>query len=159
MSTRWAIVARAIDDHGPVDFAYTDEAKLLPDGRRGMPFYKPDWSPERMRSQMYTGHLSVMRRSLVEALGGFREEFEGSQDYDLVLRLTERTDRILHIPEMLYLWRAAADVGGGRHRRQAVRVRGRATCRAGALRPRGDRRAPSSCSPSRLSPGPAARPW
>ena len=107
------VIARAIDDHGPVDFAYTDEAKLLPDGRRGMPFYKPDWSPERMRSQMYTGHLSVMRRSLVEALGGFREEFEGSQDYDLVLRLTERTDRILHIPEMLYLWRALPTSAAG----------------------------------------------
>jgi len=101
-----AIVDREITEHGPVDYAYTDEAKILPDGRIGSPFYKPDWSPERMRSQMYTAHLSVMRRTLVTELGGFRPEFDGSQDYDLVLRVSERTDRILHIAEPLYLWRA-----------------------------------------------------
>ena len=106
-------IAHALEQHAPVDFAYTDEAKLFTDGRRGMPFYKPDWSPERMRSQMYTGHLGVMRRSLVEEVGGFRSEFDGSQDYDLVLRLTERTDRILHVPEMLYLWRALPTSAAG----------------------------------------------
>ena len=110
------LVHQAFAARGPVDFAYSDEAKLLPDGRLWMPFYKPDWSPERMRSQMYTCHLSVMRRSLVSEVGGFRPDFDGSQDYDLVLRVTERTGRILHLPQVLYLWRtlpgsAAGDVG------------------------------------------------
>lgn len=107
------VVARALRDQAPVDFAYTDEAKLFPDGTRGMPFYKPDWSPERMRSQMYTGHLAVVRRTLVEEVGGFRPELDGAQDYDLVLRCTERTDRIVHVPEMLYLWRVVPDSTAG----------------------------------------------
>ncbi len=59
-------------------------------GRHSGPFFKPDWSPERMRTQMYTCHLSVLRRSLVEEVGGFDPEFEGSQDWDLVLKVTER---------------------------------------------------------------------
>jgi glycosyltransferase involved in cell wall biosynthesis len=110
------VFAREFAAHAPVDFAYSDEAKLLPDGRLACPFYKPDWSPERMRSQMFTGHLGVMRRSVVAGLGGFRPEFDGAQDYDLVLRVTERTDRILHVAEALYLWRespgsAALDSG------------------------------------------------
>jgi glycosyltransferase involved in cell wall biosynthesis len=99
------VFALELAAHAPVDFAYSDEAKLLADGRLARPFYKPDWSPERMRSQMFTGHLSVMRRSIVAHLGGFRPEFDGAQDYDLVLRVTERTDRILHVAEALYLWR------------------------------------------------------
>jgi O-antigen biosynthesis protein len=102
------VVNRELVEHAPVDFAYSDEAQLMPDGHLRLPFYKPDWSPERMRSQMFTGHLGVMRRALVAELGGFRPEFDGAQDYDLVLRLTERTDRIRHIPAVLYLWRAIA---------------------------------------------------
>jgi len=107
------LLHQAFAEHGPVDFAYSDEAKLWPDGRLWMPFYKPDWSPERMRSQMYTGHLSVMRRSLVSEVGGFRPDFDGSQDYDLVLRVTERTDRILHLPQVLYLWRTLPGSASG----------------------------------------------
>ena len=108
-----AIVERELTEHGPFDFAYSDEAKILPDGSIGLPFYKPDWSPERMRAQMYTAHLAVMRRTLVAELGGFRPEFDGSQDYDLVLRLSERTDRIHHIAEVLYLWRIIVGSAAG----------------------------------------------
>ena len=76
MKDSLAIVNHQLVHHrGAVDFCYTDEAKLMPDGTIGSPFYKPDWSPERMRSHMYTGHLSVMRRTLVEEVGGFRPEF------------------------------------------------------------------------------------
>jgi glycosyltransferase involved in cell wall biosynthesis len=100
-----AAMDRSITAQGPVDFAYSDEAKLHLDGAIRDTFYKPDWSPERMRGQMYTCHFSVMRRTLVNEVGGFRPEFDGSQDYDLVLRVTERTDRIVHVPEVLYLWR------------------------------------------------------
>jgi O-antigen biosynthesis protein len=87
------------------DYLYTDEDQLDLDGQFVNAFFKPDWSPERLRSQMYTCHLSVIRTSLAREVGGFRAEFNGSQDYDLVLRVTERARRVVHIPEVLYHWR------------------------------------------------------
>lgn len=90
-----------------VDFLYTDEDLIAADGRRVRGFHKPGWSPERLRSQMYTAHLAVMRRSLVEAVGGLRPGFDGSQDYDLALRVSERARRVAHLPEILYSWRLA----------------------------------------------------
>ena len=68
-------------------------------------FRKPDWSPERLRHQMYTCHLSVLRSSVVREVGGFHEGFDGSQDHDLVLRVSERARRVVHVPEVLYHWR------------------------------------------------------
>ena len=85
-----ASVAEAIDAEPEADYVYTDEDKIDRVGLHFGPFFKPDWSPERMRTQMYTCHLSVLRRSLVEEVGGFDPEFEGSQDWDLVLKVTER---------------------------------------------------------------------
>jgi glycosyltransferase involved in cell wall biosynthesis len=87
-----------------VDYLYSDEDKVGADGVRYDVFDKPDWSPERLRSQMYTGHLSVLRRSVVDEVGGFRAGFEGSQDHDLVLRVTERARTIIHVPHVLYSW-------------------------------------------------------
>jgi O-antigen biosynthesis protein len=97
------------------DYVYTDEDKIDREGHHGAPFFKPDWSPERMRTQMYTCHLSVLRRALVEEVGGFDPEFEGSQDWDLVLRVTERAQRVLHVPKVLYHWRTleTSTAGGG----------------------------------------------
>lgn len=95
-------VLQAIPD---VDLLYTDEDRLAADGSSVSVFPKPDWSPERLRSQNYVGHLSVMRRELVAELGGMRTGFDGSQDYDLVLRVSERARRIAHIPKVLYHWR------------------------------------------------------
>ncbi len=100
---------------GPdVDYLYSDEDKVDEHGRHFDYFPKPAWSPERLLGQMYTGHLSVLRTSLVREVGRFRPGFEGSQDHDLVLRVTERARRIVHIPQVLYHWRlvsgsAAAD--------------------------------------------------
>ena len=91
-----ADVAAAIDEHPDIDYVYTDEDKVDEGGRQFDPFFKPDWSIDRLRGQMYTCHLSVVRRSLVEELGGLRDGFDGSQDYDLVLRVTERARRIVH---------------------------------------------------------------
>jgi O-antigen biosynthesis protein len=110
-----ARVAEAIDGAPDVDYVYTDEDKIDEAGHHQGPFFKPDWSPERMRTQMYTCHLSVMRRSLVEEVGGFDPEFEGSQDWDLVLRVTERARRVVHVPRVLYHWRtlATSTAGGG----------------------------------------------
>jgi glycosyltransferase involved in cell wall biosynthesis len=78
---------------------------VLVDGERVDPFYKPDWSPERLRNQMYTCHISAFRTELMRSVGGFHEDFEGAQDWDLVLRVTEQARRIVHVPEVLYHWR------------------------------------------------------
>lgn len=101
-----AAMAAAIDDHADADYLYSDEDKLADDGTFYDAFAKPDWSPERLRGQMYTGHLSVLRTSLVREVGGFHHGFDGSQDHDLALRVTERARAVVHVPEILYHWRA-----------------------------------------------------
>jgi GT2 family glycosyltransferase len=97
------------------DYAYTDEDKLDAGGHHVGAFFKPDWSPERLRTQMYTCHLSVLRRSLVEEVGGFDPEFEGSQDWDLILKVSERAREVVHVPRVLYNWRMleSSAAGGG----------------------------------------------
>jgi O-antigen biosynthesis protein len=100
-----AHVAAALDASPEADYAYTDEDKVDLAGRHSSPFFKPDWSPERMRTQMYSCHLSVLRRALVEEVGGFDPAFEGSQDWDLVLKVTERARAVVHVPRVLYHWR------------------------------------------------------
>ena len=87
------------------DFVYSDEDKILPSGQFSEPFYKPDWSPDTIMSTMFTCHVSAVRRSLVDELGGMRSEFDGAQDWDLVLRIAEKTSRIVHVPKVLYHWR------------------------------------------------------
>src|SRR5207302_1808929 len=88
-----------------IDYLYTDEDKVDGAGHHYDTFQKPEWSPERLRGQMYTAHLSVIRRALAVDVGGFRLGFDGSQDHDLVLRVTERARRVVHVPEVLYHWR------------------------------------------------------
>ncbi len=92
-----------------VDVAYSDHDLLRPDGRYAVPSFKPDFSPERLRSQNYITHFLVARRSLVDAVGGFRPGFDGAQDHDLVLRLTERARGVAHVPIVLYHWRQSPD--------------------------------------------------
>lgn len=96
----------ALGDDG--DLAYSDHDLIGADGSPGRSCLKPDFSPEHLRSQNYILHLVVARRSLVVRAGGFREGFDGAQDHDLLLRLVERTDRVRHVPEVLYHWRRAA---------------------------------------------------
>ena len=91
-----------------VDYLYSDEGLLPADGGPSVGFYKPDWSPERLRSTNYCSHLSVLRTSAVNSVGGFREGFDGAQDHDLVLRVTELGGGVLHIPHVLYQWRQVA---------------------------------------------------
>jgi O-antigen biosynthesis protein len=98
-------VALIINKHPAADLVYSDEDKLTLHGTLTNPFFKPDWCPDSFLSRMYTCHLGVYRRSLVNEIGGFRVGFEGSQDYDFVLRLTEKTNNIFHIPKVLYHWR------------------------------------------------------
>ena len=101
-------VARRIAAEPGLDMIYTDEDTLV-DGRQVWAHLKPGWSPDTLRTNGYTCHLGVYRRALVQELGGFRSDFDGSQDVDMILRLTERSDRIAHIPRILYHWRAHAD--------------------------------------------------
>ena len=98
-------VVELLNRHRDADVVYTDEDKLDFDGTHVEPFFKPDWSPEYLNSSMFLGHLVVYRRTIVEQAGRFRSAFDGSQDYDLALRVTERTDRIHHVPQVLYHWR------------------------------------------------------
>lgn len=100
-------MANEIDIHADADIIYSDENKISPDGSYTDFFYKPDWSPELMFNCMYMGHLTVYRKALIDQLGGFRSEFDFSQDYDLALRATEVARTIRHIPRILYHWRQA----------------------------------------------------
>ena len=97
-------IAAAIVGSEP-DVIYSDEDKTDQDGIRKAPFYKPDWSPDLLRSQMYIGHIFAFRKEFFLETGGFRKEFDGAQDYDLALRMSELTSRICHIPRVLYSWR------------------------------------------------------
>ncbi len=91
------------------DLVYTDEDKVDAEGHNYDTFHKPGWSPEYLEGCMYLGHLCVYRRSVIEKVGGFRTEIDGSQDWDLALRVTERSDRVHHIPRVLYHWRVSAN--------------------------------------------------
>jgi glycosyltransferase involved in cell wall biosynthesis len=104
-----ASVAAVLAADPLVDYLYSDEDKVDDAGVFYDAFRKPGWSPERLRGQMYCGHLSVLRTALVRAVGGFRSEYDGSQDHDLVLRVTEKARRVHHLPEVLYHWRALAE--------------------------------------------------
>jgi GT2 family glycosyltransferase len=103
--TAFARVAEVIAEHPDADLVYTDEAMLAVDGSV-LSSLKPDWSPDYLEACMYIGHLAVYRRSLVQELGGLRGEYDGSEDWDLALRATEKTDRVFHVAEILYFWRA-----------------------------------------------------
>ena len=99
-------VAKSIETDPEVDYIYTDEDKITVGGEHYDEFKKPKWSPERLLAHNYCSHLSVIRRELVDNVGRFRDGFEGSQDYDLVLRVIDKTRRIIHVPKVLYHWRA-----------------------------------------------------
>ncbi len=106
-------IARRITADPGLDMLYSDEDVVADDGSFAR-HIKPGWSPDHMTAVMYTCHLGVYRRELAVELGGFRSRFDGCQDYDFVLRLMERTDRIAHVPRILYHWRAhAMSTAGG----------------------------------------------
>jgi GT2 family glycosyltransferase/Tfp pilus assembly protein PilF len=98
-------VIKFLNDNPDCDVIYSDEDKIDLEGNRSDPFFKPDWSQELLRSFMYIGHLTVYRYRLVKEVGGFRPEFDFSQDYDLAWRITEIAKKISHIPKVLYHWR------------------------------------------------------
>lgn len=98
----------AICDRG-ADFIYTDEntfSKTPTDAY--CPHFKPDYAPDTLRANNYICHFTSFSRELLDKVGRFRPECDGSQDYDMVLRLTEQAKTIVHIPKILYYWRAHA---------------------------------------------------
>ena len=99
-------VARKICEDDRVDVVYTDEDKINSKGTKHLtPNMKPDFNLDLLRSNNYICHLFVVRRILMEKIGGFRKEFDGAQDYDFILRCTEEAEKIAHVHKVLYHWR------------------------------------------------------
>lgn len=92
--------------HEAPDIVYSDQDIIDEQDTHQQPLFKPCWSPDLLRCQMYAGHLLAFRAELYWKVGGLRREFNGSQDYDLLLRMTEQTGRIAHIEKVLYSWRS-----------------------------------------------------
>lgn len=113
-------VAECIAQHPEVDWIYTDEDKVDEAGQHYDPKFKGMWNAEMAITYNYTHHLRVIRRSIIDDLGGLRPGFEGAQDLDLILRVAEYTsaDRIRHIPKICYHWRSHAEstASGGRQK-------------------------------------------
>ncbi len=104
-----ACVALFLSDNKGSDVLYTDEAKVDESGNVLEVARKPPWSPQYFYSYMYTGHLAIYSRELVLRSGGFRVGFEGSQDYDLMLRVLKEGAAVKHLPKVLYCWRSFSD--------------------------------------------------
>lgn len=101
-------VVEAVNRHPDAALIYSDEDKLDADGRRRDPYFKCDFNHELLLAQNMISHLGVYRRDLIVELGGFRSEYDGSQDHDLALRFVAAVprSRIVHVPRVLYHWRA-----------------------------------------------------
>lgn len=89
------------------DLIYSDDDQMLADGTRTLPFFKPAWSPRLLLGMNYLSHLVAVRTSLLRDLGGLREGTSGAQDHDLALRISERSNAVVHVPAQLYHWRQA----------------------------------------------------
>ena len=91
-----------LNEDKKLDLIYSDEDKLDDTGRRCRPHFKPDYSPDTLLSFNYISHLTLIRKTIIDKVGGFDTSLEGSEDYDLILKITEKTNKIYHIPEVLY---------------------------------------------------------
>jgi glycosyltransferase involved in cell wall biosynthesis/GT2 family glycosyltransferase len=101
-------VVKALNDDPLIDFFYSDKDQLTADlagAQRVSPLFKPQWSPELMLSANYVTHFTVLRSALVRAAGGWRKETDGAQDWDLFFRVIGLSQRVRHIPKVLYHWR------------------------------------------------------
>ena len=106
-------IVEVLNKDKTIDFIYSDEDKIDFKGKYMEPHFKPDYSPDTLMGVNYICHLSCIRRSLVNKVGGFRKEYDGSQDYDLFLRIVDETDKIYHIEKVLYHWRQTATSTAG----------------------------------------------
>ncbi len=101
-------VVKLLQEHPEADLVYSDIDYIDEKGNRSNPYLYPGWSPALLLSTDYVSRLSIYRRGILEEVGGLREGFDGCRDYDLVLRVTERTAEIHHVPKVLYHRRAPA---------------------------------------------------
>lgn len=103
-------IVKTINKNPEVEFIYTDEDKITgDDNKRYDPHFKPDFSIDTLRSNNYITHLAVFKKELMNKLEGFRDEYNGAQDFDIILRMAENTNKIVHIPKILYHWRVHQD--------------------------------------------------
>ena len=104
-------VVKCINKNRNAEFIYSDEDKIDQNGNRSEGYFKPDFSPDTLRCQNYICHFSVFKKELMDKLGGFNSEFDGAQDYDIFLRMSEivKPENIKHIPRILYHWRVHKD--------------------------------------------------
>lgn len=99
-------LVKTINEKPDVEFIYTDEDKIDEEkDKRCNPHFKPDFAIDTLRANNYITHLVVLKKELMDKLGGFRDEYNGAQDFDIILRASENTDKIVHIPKILYHWR------------------------------------------------------
>ena len=99
-------VVKCINENPDADFIYSDEDKFEElGGKRYDPYFKSDFGPDTLRANNFICHFSVFRKDLMDSLGGFRSEYDGAQDYDIILRMSEQAKHIIHIPKILYHWR------------------------------------------------------
>ena len=98
-------VVKVLNENKDIDMIYTDEDKIYTNGKRYFPHFKPDFSPDTLLSSNYICHFTVLRKSIIDKIGGFNSKYNGAQDYDMFLRFTEKTKKIYHIPKVLYHWR------------------------------------------------------
>ena len=98
-------MVKELNKNRELDLIYSDEDKLDFDGKRCFPHFKPDFSIDTLLSSNYICHFTVIRKSVIDDIGGFRSEYNGAQDYDLFLRVVEKTNKIGHISKVLYHWR------------------------------------------------------
>jgi glycosyltransferase involved in cell wall biosynthesis len=99
-------VVKALNIDSTLDFIYTDEDKITEDRREHLgPFFKPDWNPDFLHSVNFITHLATIRKKTLEEINGFNRDYDGAQDWDLFMRLTSATDKIHHIPKVVYSWR------------------------------------------------------
>ena len=104
-------VVECINNHPDVEFMYSDEDKITEKGDRYDAYFKPDFAPDTLRCQNYICHFSIFKKELMDKLEGFRSKYDGAQDYDIFLRMSEITDpdKIRHIPRILYHWRVHSE--------------------------------------------------
>ena len=95
-----------VNEDRDYEFMYSDEDKITEDGKyRFNPFFKPDFAPDTLHTFNYITHFSVFKKSLLDEIGGFEDRFNGAQDFDIILRATEKAKKIGHISDILYHWR------------------------------------------------------
>jgi glycosyltransferase involved in cell wall biosynthesis len=97
--------AKVINKYADVGLIYSDEDKMEMDGTRLQPYFKPDFSPDLLHTNNYICHFTIIKKTIADDIGGFREGLDGSQDHDIIIRAAAAAERIVHIPKILYHWR------------------------------------------------------